>query len=133
MRRCDPRREPTHGQEGDTHATAERPWTILDSEPRYRDDDIEVVRDEVLRPDGRPGSYATATMKPGAAVLVLDADGAVSSPASSATRSAARRSGVAVLELHTVCSEDSDFANPIEPSSAGGRKIARALREALTT
>jgi 8-oxo-dGTP pyrophosphatase MutT (NUDIX family) len=51
------------------------PWTILTSEARYRDDFIEVVRDEVLRPDGSPGSYATVTMKQGVAVLVLDADG----------------------------------------------------------
>jgi 8-oxo-dGTP pyrophosphatase MutT (NUDIX family) len=51
------------------------PWTILDSETRYRDAFIEVVRDEVLRPDGLPGSYATVAMKPGVAVLVLDDDG----------------------------------------------------------
>jgi hypothetical protein len=42
---------------------------------------------------------------------------------------AARLAGLPVLELRAVCSEDSDFANPIEPSSAGGDKIARALCE----
>lgn len=51
------------------------PWTILDSETPYRDEFIEVVRDEVLRPDGEPGAYATVTMKPGVAVLVLEEDG----------------------------------------------------------
>ena len=43
----------------------------------------------------------------------------------------ARRSGVPTLELRSICSEDSDFANPIEPSSAGGRKIAAAILEAF--
>jgi hypothetical protein len=32
-----------------------------------------------------------------------------------------------VLELRLVCSEPSDYANPIEPSGAGGAKIARAI------
>lgn len=44
---------------------------------------------------------------------------------------AARRAGVPVLELRAVCSQDSDFANPIEPSSAGGEKLARALCEVV--
>jgi len=48
------------------------PWTVLGSEPKYRDDFIEVVQDRVLRPDGTPGTYATVMMKPGAAVLVVD-------------------------------------------------------------
>ncbi|WP_258723503.1 SGNH/GDSL hydrolase family protein [Cellulomonas sp. NS3] len=42
------------------------------------------------------------------------------------TRSAAAR-GVAVLDLRVVCAEDADFANPIEPSAHGGRKIARTI------
>jgi hypothetical protein len=42
---------------------------------------------------------------------------------------AARRAGVPVLELRATCAEDHDFADPIEPSSAGGEKIARALCE----
>ncbi|WP_435018208.1 SGNH/GDSL hydrolase family protein [Tundrisphaera sp. TA3] len=41
----------------------------------------------------------------------------------------ARRAGVPVLDLRAVCSGDADFANPIEPSSAGGDKIARHLVE----
>lgn len=32
---------------------------------------------------------------------------------------------VPVLELRRVCTEPSDYANPIEPSGSGGRKIAR--------
>jgi len=48
------------------------PWTVLGSEPKYRDDFIEVVQDRVLRPDSTPGTYATVAMKPGVAVLVVD-------------------------------------------------------------
>jgi hypothetical protein len=44
---------------------------------------------------------------------------------------AARVAGVPVLEMRAVCSEESDFANPIEPSAAGGEKIARSLLELL--
>ena len=45
----------------------------------------------------------------------------------------ARRSGVPVLDLRSICSDDADFANPIEPSSQGGRKIATALLSSLAT
>ena len=37
---------------------------------------------------------------------------------------AAFESGVPLLDLRLVCDEDSDYANPIEPSEAGGAKIA---------
>lgn len=40
--------------------------------------------------------------------------------------------GLPVVDLRTVCSEPDDYANPIEPSSAGGEKIARALTAVLT-
>ena len=40
--------------------------------------------------------------------------------------------GVPVIELRRVCTEAGDYANPIEPSVQGGRKIACALAEALT-
>lgn len=32
-----------------------------------------------------------------------------------------------VIDLRLICSEPSDYANPIEPSGAGGAKIARAI------
>jgi hypothetical protein len=35
--------------------------------------------------------------------------------------------GVRVIELRNVCTEPSDYANPIEPSDLGGRKIADAI------
>ncbi|WP_411376389.1 SGNH/GDSL hydrolase family protein [Arthrobacter sp. MPF02] len=33
----------------------------------------------------------------------------------------------AVIDLRLICSEDGDYANPIEPSEQGGRKIAQAI------
>lgn len=38
---------------------------------------------------------------------------------------------MSVLELRLVCTEVSDFANPIEPSGSGGLKIAAAIRRAI--
>jgi lysophospholipase L1-like esterase len=35
--------------------------------------------------------------------------------------------GLPLIDLRLVCDEDSDYANPIEPSVAGGEKIARAV------
>jgi hypothetical protein len=42
------------------------------------------------------------------------------------TRAAFAR-GVSVIDLRVICDEDADYANPIEPSTNGGRKIARAI------
>ncbi|MEZ4222513.1 MAG: SGNH/GDSL hydrolase family protein [Polyangiaceae bacterium] len=39
--------------------------------------------------------------------------------------------GSNLIDLRLVCTEPSDFANPIEPSGSGGRKIARAIAHAL--
>lgn len=44
----------------------------------------------------------------------------------SITREAFAR-GVTVIDLRLVCREDRDFANPIEPSTIGGAKIAAAI------
>jgi hypothetical protein len=44
---------------------------------------------------------------------------------------AAARHGLPVVDLRVVCSHPSDDANPIEPSSIGGEKIARSLAAAL--
>src|SRR5215510_10763114 len=35
--------------------------------------------------------------------------------------------GLAVIDLRSVCAAHEDYANPIEPSSVGGEKIARAI------
>jgi hypothetical protein len=42
------------------------------------------------------------------------------------TRAAFSR-GAALIDLRLICSEDADYANPIEPSSQGGQKIAQAI------
>jgi hypothetical protein len=47
-------------------------------------------------------------------------------------RTAFERS-VDLIDLRLVCTEASDFANPIEPSGSGGAKIAKAIRAALGT
>ena len=39
--------------------------------------------------------------------------------------------GARVIELRNVCVEQSDYANPIEPSDLGGRKIASAIASAV--
>jgi hypothetical protein len=36
-----------------------------------------------------------------------------------------------VIDLRLVCTEATDYANPIEPSGQGGRKIARAIARAV--
>ena len=38
---------------------------------------------------------------------------------------------LALIDLRLVCNEPSDYANPIEPSSHGGAKIARAITRAI--
>jgi lysophospholipase L1-like esterase len=42
------------------------------------------------------------------------------------TRAALAHSA-SLIDLRLICSEDADYANPIEPSSHGGRKIAKAI------
>lgn len=42
------------------------------------------------------------------------------------TRAAFSRS-MSLIDLRLICSDDGDYANPIEPSSQGGEKIARAI------
>ena len=39
--------------------------------------------------------------------------------------------GLTVIDLRFVCNEAADYANPIEPSSRGGAKIARAIAGAV--
>lgn len=51
------------------------PWTIKSSECLHRDEFVEVWLDEVVKPDGEPGRYATMKMKPGVGVLAVDGEG----------------------------------------------------------
>ena len=41
----------------------------------------------------------------------------------------AAKAGVPVMDLRLIFNEDSDYANPIEPSAAGGLKIAKIIKE----
>jgi lysophospholipase L1-like esterase len=41
--------------------------------------------------------------------------------------------GIPVIELRHVCTTPADYANPIEPSAAGGAKIAAAIHKTVTT
>ncbi len=53
------------------------PWTIQETSRKYRNSFIHVREDQVLQPDGKPGMYATVSMKPGVAILPIDRDGVV--------------------------------------------------------
>lgn len=53
------------------------PWKILARKEVYRDPWIEVLRDEVVRPDGKPGSHCVVRLKPGVTVLPVDDQGTV--------------------------------------------------------
>jgi hypothetical protein len=45
---------------------------------------------------------------------------------------AAARHALPVIDLRAVCSSPEDYANPIEPSSIGGAKIAKAIAAVVT-
>jgi ADP-ribose pyrophosphatase len=53
------------------------PWQIKSSRTAYQDPWISVRRDEVIRPDGTDGSYATVCIKPGVCVVAIDDRGCV--------------------------------------------------------
>src|SRR4051794_8304865 len=53
------------------------PWVIEATTEKHRDPFIVVREDRVIRPDGKPGTYSTVTMKPGVAVLPVDEEGNV--------------------------------------------------------
>ncbi len=49
-----------------------------------------------------------------------------------AIQRAAFQAGLPLLDLRLICDEDADYANPIEPSSRGGAKIADAIVRMVT-
>jgi ADP-ribose pyrophosphatase len=51
------------------------PWTILNRNEVYRDPWMTVRMDNVLRPDGVPGTYSTVQIKPGVCVIPVAEDG----------------------------------------------------------
>jgi 8-oxo-dGTP pyrophosphatase MutT (NUDIX family) len=56
---------------------AHGPWVVHETSERYAGEFLRVYEDQVTTPDGSPGRYVTVTMKPGVAVLPIDADGRV--------------------------------------------------------
>ncbi|MBI3839074.1 MAG: NUDIX hydrolase [Planctomycetia bacterium] len=53
------------------------PWQIISRREVYRDAWIDLSRDEVIRPDGTPGSHCIVRLKSGVSVLPLDERGMV--------------------------------------------------------
>jgi 8-oxo-dGTP pyrophosphatase MutT (NUDIX family) len=52
------------------------PWTIRSTRERFRNELMRLSEDEVTKPDGSAGTYATVRMKDGVTVLAVGADGA---------------------------------------------------------
>lgn len=50
------------------------PWKVLASREVYRDAWLTLTADEVIRPDGEPGTFAVVQAKAGVSVLALDDD-----------------------------------------------------------
>lgn len=50
------------------------PWQIVESNEKYKDPWVTLTRDEVIRPDGEPGSYVVVNLKPGVCVVAIDAE-----------------------------------------------------------
>ncbi len=50
------------------------PWQIVESQEVYRDLWIRVRKDDVIRPDGKPGTHSVIGLKPGVSVLAIDDD-----------------------------------------------------------
>jgi ADP-ribose pyrophosphatase len=51
------------------------PWKITGTRQVYQDAWLVLRRDEVIRPDGRPGTHVVVEIKPGVSVLALDGAG----------------------------------------------------------
>ena len=51
---------------------AHGPWTVLQTREIYRDPWIDVTVDDVVRPDGKPGTHSVIRIKSGVCVLALD-------------------------------------------------------------
>lgn len=53
------------------------PWTIQSTENKYKDEFLELCVDQVIKPNGEPGQYATVKLKSGVAILPIDEKGNV--------------------------------------------------------
>ncbi len=65
----------TQSPRGDENSGKFGPWTILQHNEVYRDAWMTVYMDNVLRPDGQPGTYSTVRIKPGVCVIPIAEDG----------------------------------------------------------
>lgn len=50
------------------------PWTIVASRVVYQDPWLTVRKDDVIRPDGKPGTHSVVAIRQGVTVLAMDAD-----------------------------------------------------------
>ena len=53
------------------------PWQVLRTQEIYRDPWVRLTKDDVIRPDGKPGTHTITRFKDGVSVLPLDAEGFV--------------------------------------------------------
>lgn len=53
------------------------PWQVLGTQEIYRDPWVRLTKDDVIRPDGQPGTHTVTRFKDGVSVLPLDAEGFV--------------------------------------------------------
>lgn len=55
--------------------TPHGPWKIVERHAIYRDPWISLHKDDVIRPDGQPGTFSVVHLKPGVTVLAVDEQG----------------------------------------------------------
>jgi hypothetical protein len=103
---------------------------LLESRTRFQDDYVRLM--EAIRDRGLPTAVCTIYnpcsddddfQHAAVAGLCLFNDSIIDS---------ARRFGLPVIDLRVVCSEIADYANEIEPSAAGGAKIADTICRLIT-
>ena len=69
-------REKNHASELD-EPRMRGPWQVLRTHEVYSDPWVRLTKDDVIRPDGQPGTHTVTRFKDGVSVLPLDADGGV--------------------------------------------------------
>jgi GDSL-like Lipase/Acylhydrolase family len=102
---------------------------LADIRDRFADDYAGLLR--ALAETGRPTVVCTVYEPPFPDATLWRTVGAALCLFDDAIIRAARVAGVPVMEMRAICSDQADFANPIEPSTAGGEKIARCLCEVI--
>lgn len=50
------------------------PWEVKETTQVYHDEFVQLHVDQVIRPDGGEGKYATVNLKPGVVILAIDAN-----------------------------------------------------------